>query len=664
MSSLDTVFLGNSRRRERVDQSQLLKKGGNGSAFRLNNDTVLKVFHEYNPTDVKKLEDMHAYFTQKERAGVRVMTEITRQQELAYDRNDQVVGFTMRYLSKDQRPMWEFTQPTYRTQFRVTPAMVARVFLAGIPVMNHIHNDLGMCIGDHNYRNTFHRLGSDQLLPEDLLSAVISQQEQGQSNWLLIDVDSFQFGRYGSEGDQFFLDPQLYGRNLNQPVFAPGNDWYSYAVMLHWCLTGGHPFGGGHRQYRNMDARMTNKVSVFDSSVIYPDDLMPLTDLGANLTKTLRSYFEDDNREPFPAEVLMEFIDWQEGRIRVQQPQAAKQPAKQAPAVNVAELQQLLKIQGYIMATVVEAGKVHITAVENGRVVYYLVDAQTGAQLKRMLLMPLNAGNRLSIFLGTNAFGATTPFIVIDPPFTDWLAIYEVTNTGVEKLTDVETGGYLAQDTSMFSTTRRQLIYMVHNDLFALSVERGRPVSRNLRSYRHNQTWFVADANSDTPSLVVGYNTINDTKYVYVQDQQEFPLPIESLGLTEVLEDVSAFFSTRHVMVVRRTKDRGRYFVRYEMSTTAGVLVYKSGRIPFDDPTQLFSRIQGRIYSRSRDGKLDMILHPTAEGIKQQRVQENTIRPFPLGQGVVNEGSQLYQIPVEGRLAILSVSEDAVFRIG
>ena len=114
MNQLDTVFLGNSRCRERVDQSQLLKKGGNGSAFRLNHDTVLKVFHEYNPTDVKKLEDMHIHFTRKESTGVRIMTEITRQQELAFDRNDQVVGFTMRYLSNDQRPMWEFTQPMYR----------------------------------------------------------------------------------------------------------------------------------------------------------------------------------------------------------------------------------------------------------------------------------------------------------------------------------------------------------------------------------------------------------------------------------------------------------------------------------------------------------------------------------------------------------------------
>lgn len=614
----------------RINDSSLLKKGGNGSAFLLDSTTVIKIFHEYDPAVNQKLLDFLEYLDEQERRGKSVPHQVIVPLRVAYDRRGIIAGFTMEYLGQRNKPMWEFIQHTYRKSYRITPAQVAKCFLAGIPVMSQLH-DMGIVVGDHNHRNTFHELDG----PDG-------------PQWKLIDSDSFAFGRYGSEGDQYFLAPELHGIDLTNPVFKPGHDWFSFAVMLHWAITMGHPFAGAHRRLRKLTDRVAQRVSVFSRDVIYSDDALPLSTFTPALARLLQGYFEQDRRDPIPTDILEEFIAAQEGRTY--KPVAVPAPLPQVSVVSE-QIQtgvvRLISTTGSLLHTLVADETVFAIADEDGTAVYYELPldnsflASTNVA-RRIPLFSLTAGTRVGLIRGTSSSGMATSYLVVNLPYTERLRIFEISSRGTTELPEVLTGGiYLGSGQTIFRTSHQYLYHMVAHELFATSIVNGRVRKNPVRSFRQRQTWFAVDPVSTTYRAVVMYHKFDQSVFRYVEGISEYDVPIAELSKNESLLDISVRFDSNRVLIIRRTQRLGEEYIRYAVVSNRGQLRFESAPVPADSPDNLFNSIHGRIYRVS--GETDLILHPTQAGIRQQRVQENVIREINIGNNVVNDSVRLYQ---------------------
>jgi hypothetical protein len=127
---------------------------------------------------------------------------------------------------------------------------------------------------------------------------------------LFIDTDSFQFDSFPCQvGTEAFIDPCLYGVDLsNRMQFQPGNDWYSFAVLLFKSLLLTHPYGGVHPNIKLLTQRAQQCVSVFDSAVTYPRIAYSPELLSDELHDVFERYFTRGERDPFPVQQLQDYI--------------------------------------------------------------------------------------------------------------------------------------------------------------------------------------------------------------------------------------------------------------------------------------------------------------------------------------------------------------------
>ena len=204
-------------------------------------------------------------------------------------RRGKVVGFSME-LVHPAEPLGRFAERAFRGQ-GVPNRVVLAVFRDLAHTLLALHR-AGVVVGDLNDQNVLVR-GEEPLL---------------------IDADSFQFGRFPcTVFSPRFLDPLLFDPASSGPVRAlpynQNSDWYAFAVLLLHSLLFVGPYGGVYRPRDRkraipQEARPAARITVFHPEVQYPRPASPLAALPAPLLSYFREVFERDRREPFPLALL------------------------------------------------------------------------------------------------------------------------------------------------------------------------------------------------------------------------------------------------------------------------------------------------------------------------------------------------------------------------
>lgn len=277
----------------RLQAGALIGKGGEADVFKIDKNTVLKLFK--TPKDPDYTGDPAA----QQGAVIRIVEqqkklrvfpkglplEVVAPLSLALDKagNDKVVGYTMPFISGGDVLM-KLTSRQYREASGIDGNQVVKIFRELHRVFTQIHKQ-SVVLGDVND-----------------LNIIVSNE-----GVRIVDADSMQFA--GFETHTFtsrFVDP-LRCDPHHLVLAKPHNqdsDWYAFFTMLIQSQLAVGPYGGVHRPKTGKrlqhDERVLGRVTVFDPSVIYPKPALALGVLPDDFLDYMHQVYEKDIRGEFP----------------------------------------------------------------------------------------------------------------------------------------------------------------------------------------------------------------------------------------------------------------------------------------------------------------------------------------------------------------------------
>ncbi|OGM79040.1 hypothetical protein A2382_01330 [Candidatus Woesebacteria bacterium RIFOXYB1_FULL_38_16] len=588
-------------------------EGANGAVY-VKDDKAYKLYHPHvlGTGLITRLQDFLA-------KRVNLQVGVVKPENLLLGSDGRVVGIDMRFLGRDYHPMFKLREPEFVNRYDITPLKVARIFRAGLPVLSSVHSQR-MCVGDHNDKNTFFKLAG--------------------SVFEIIDVDSFAFDAYGSQGQEFYLDPGLYGKDLSLPVFVPGNDWYSNAVMLYWSLLLEHPYGGVHRRVRDLLMRAQQRITLLDQEVIYPSQsTRPPSVLNADMRQMFDMFFKQGWRGPIEESILDRYIsDLEFGRMQVEPPKR-----RVANVSGGYQATDLVVTRGVIVYTAVYDQTIYVVAHEQRKVVLY-IRPETG-NVRRIELFPVQNGARYGLMMGTNQKNEETLYLVVNPEYTLDIRFYAVDQNGATRVNferELQTQPFMGSRMAIFRVSRNFLYIMVGSVLTAVSIKRGQLASYSLRALRENQTWFTVPETSVSPRAFGYYRYEGDHVFWIVTEDGYRETNIPFLAIDENLIDSSARFGKQTIMLLRKTERGGQESIYLDIIGLDGRVI--TGGPPVRVSGHIYNEIHGRAYAEVNDstlGLMGVVLHPTNEGVKQEVPAKNTISDFPGSEAFVGPGQSL-----------------------
>jgi hypothetical protein len=116
------------------------------------------------------------------------------------------------------------------------------------------------------------------------------------SNVYAIDVDSYQTPSYPATVIMQNI------RDYSSNSFDEKTDFFAFAILTFQLWIGIHPYRGTHKKIRNLEDRMKNNISVFDSEVIIPSICPPFDVIPKNLRKWYQDVFQGGVRTLPPSD--------------------------------------------------------------------------------------------------------------------------------------------------------------------------------------------------------------------------------------------------------------------------------------------------------------------------------------------------------------------------
>jgi hypothetical protein len=293
------VFLDGKRLR--LDPSDAIAKGGEADIFKLSDVLVVKVYKQPDHPDLagsKEEQDAARFRIEQHQTKLpaipktlppNVITPIS----LAQVRK-KIGGYSMKFI-QGANTLLAYSDMNFKKAVPYQTLMTVLNKLRSTVIDTHRG---GAIIGDFN----------------DLNVLVLGDEVY------LIDVDSYQFGGfYCYAFTQRFLDPLLahidqQGLALHQP-YNEAADWYAFNIMVMQTLLSVGPYSGIISQKNQQGKRWKNhervagRITVFDPSVGYPRNGVPLSAIPDELAGYLHDVFVKDKREVFPENLLQ--YHWQ-----------------------------------------------------------------------------------------------------------------------------------------------------------------------------------------------------------------------------------------------------------------------------------------------------------------------------------------------------------------
>jgi len=202
------------------------------------------------------------------------------------------VGYTMRLVPGDAKPLAQILTKGYREREGVTPDHSIKLVQQIADGIRFIHNHDGYLQVDGNEFNYMVTSKHDEIY--------------------FIDVNSFQTPNFAATAIMSSIrDWHVAKDQSNLHVWTKLSDWYSFAIISFYMFTAIHPFKGRHPSFTNMKTLMTDQMqgckSVLDPQSKYPlgavyhpfEDVIPGGKDGAFM-QWYRAVFTENKRLPAP----------------------------------------------------------------------------------------------------------------------------------------------------------------------------------------------------------------------------------------------------------------------------------------------------------------------------------------------------------------------------
>lgn len=227
-----------NKKKVALTDNDYIAQGGQGTVY-AKNGVVYKIYHDpahLIPED--KIDELNEL---KDLSNVIIPTVSI------YDpKTNKRIGFCMRHITNTEFLCKLFTA-NFKKQNNVTPQMIVELVREMQETLIKIH-EKGVVVGDYNEMNF-----------------LVDKKFQIPYH---IDTDSYQTETYKCNA----IMESVRDRTLPMGEFNELSDWFSWAIVTFQLYTGIHPYKGKHPKYKmnDIDHRMTDNVSVFDSQVKVP----------------------------------------------------------------------------------------------------------------------------------------------------------------------------------------------------------------------------------------------------------------------------------------------------------------------------------------------------------------------------------------------------------
>jgi len=177
---------------------------------------------------------------------------VIRPQQIILDKNDDPIGYTMRYV-KNTHSLCQLFTKAFRDRNGVTHDIILDLVRGMQKTVEHIH--------------------SKRILIVDLNEMNFLVDSSFKETYF-IDVDSYQTKSFPATAIMESI------RDRHSKTFSSGTDWFSFAVVSFQLFIGIHPYKGKHPNVTNIEDRMLKNISVFNKDVgipkvCYPFDVIP-----------------------------------------------------------------------------------------------------------------------------------------------------------------------------------------------------------------------------------------------------------------------------------------------------------------------------------------------------------------------------------------------------
>jgi hypothetical protein len=573
-------------------------------------EQAFKIYHNPNKYRSRKLKE---FFTRRWNLPT---SKIALPQQPIYNLSkDLIVGITMPYLGSGFEEIALFSNRKRRLTYGITNKMIAEVFLDGYDSLEKIHKQ-GLIVGDLNDLNVLFR----------------------NREMLWIDVDAWQFSNFACPVATLdFLDPGLYGVDLSKrPVFKEENDWYSFAVMLFRSLLLTHPYGGVHKKFKAMQTRAINKVTVFDSGVMFPKIAFPPDVLSDDLANAFLEIFKEGKRKPLSKIVLQEYSQ----NLTECQNCHTFYPIfrRGCPVCNKRTLVIVSKpvtVNKNVRVTqmFITQGNIVYTKVQNN-IIFVVTQDKNGATLHKVDI----SGKTQSVGLGLPKkvvrYAVGGDFLVVNPIHSGDLILIDHNQSPPQLVHKTVTEIFSPSRKAAFQVTGNKVIRVMNGNI--MSIEKGgiNVIEKYIRDGITNQTWFSANDGSEELQLFGLMQIFEDQRYWYHVNNKHFEPKIPHLNKNERLIDLSVRFSSDTVLLRRKTQETGTEYLRTEIVNGEGEIIH-SRIVRLEDCA--VKNIHGQTYSNG------ILIHATDDGLMQEKVVEAKFRTFSQTKDYVKEGDSIYK---------------------
>ncbi|MBM4402474.1 MAG: hypothetical protein FJ044_04480, partial [Candidatus Cloacimonetes bacterium] len=614
------VMIGQRGHIVNLTPAEVIGAGGEGTIFG-KGGVAYKIYDK--PTR-QRAEKLSAFLS----LGVTIPPEVVAPQELVYDTGGgRVIGFTMRLLPSGLQVLETLTNRKHRETSGVSTRDVTDIFIRLHQVLDTLHPG-GIVVGDLNYLNELCR----------------------KTDLAMIDADSYQFGSFPCPvATPRCLDPRLYGVDLSlRPVFIPNDDWYAYLVLLFNSLLLTHPYGGTHRGLRTILLRAQAKVTVLDSSVIYPNIAYPQEVVSDDLMHLFAETFAKGRRGKPRLDLLTEYravligcptcrLWYPHQRKKCPGCQALNQLAQRMQkVVRGARAIELLVTPGNISSFKLIGATMYAVTVEQGKAVLYIKESL--AKAKRMELFKATTDARYDFF--------GNYMVVCEEPYAKnpKLLIFDIAGTKPVSVVKTVTQCF-GNRGAIFRCSATHLYRVLTGGTIVRGDIRGRNlVDETVGTGMDSQTWLDAASDPGQEIAFGFYRVFKKHEWFLIRDKRQYRVGIPALEVDETMTDRTIRFSASSLVLLRKTRQAGEEFCRIDVVDIASSQVISSRRVSLIDNPQ-FTDIHTCAY------KQGVILIPTDDGLLAENVETGQQRTFPDTAQYVSAGDSLWPFE-EGSLAV------------
>ena len=238
--------VNNSGKKYSIDTSLEINRGGEGRIFDIQNDAVAKIYHP----GIETLSQAKFDFLTKLDRSLFVAP-----QELLYDSNSKVVGFTMEFLDSDFFPL-------------------SSLFIKSFCLSNNIDKKIKLRVIE-NITKAIEYAHMHKIVIGDLNCFNIMVNNKGDIKF--IDTDSYQVPGFQHSG-RLLDDIRDY---FYQGRIDTNSDYYALSVLSFNLLSFAHPFKGIHKLYMKLVDRIVHKIPIFanDPDLKVPKCYEPINDM-------------------------------------------------------------------------------------------------------------------------------------------------------------------------------------------------------------------------------------------------------------------------------------------------------------------------------------------------------------------------------------------------